>query len=218
MKYSKSESAYFRKSKKENTIKGGKLKENGKLENSDFINENCFVMKRNNSSYEFKTMKQTNVDTPPIKIMIQKKTNQPFLFFGYNPITCKYHLVCYINPTHSNLDNNLIKCNKLVIDENGLHKIVELSRREFLTIGTNELIVLCYNFLKLRVNNYEFMNELFEYLKLFVFGYNLLNTQNNTYRSMVEEINRMLINEDIYKEKKKNNMNKRQIKLVENWM
>ena len=36
MKYSKSDSAYFRKSKKENSIKGGKLKENGILENSDF--------------------------------------------------------------------------------------------------------------------------------------------------------------------------------------
>ena len=175
-------------------------------------------MKRNNSSYEFKTMKLTNVDTPPIKIMKQQSTGEPFLFFGYNPITCKYHLVCYINPTHSNLDNNLIKCNKLVIDENGLHKIVELSRREFLTIGTNELIILCYNFLKLRVNNYEFMNELFEYLKLFVFRYNLLNTQNNTYRRMVEEIKRMLINEDKYKQKMINEMRNRQIKNVQRWM
>ena len=40
MKYSKSDGAYFRKSKKENSIKGGKLKEDEKLENSDFVGKN----------------------------------------------------------------------------------------------------------------------------------------------------------------------------------
>jgi hypothetical protein len=40
MKYYKSDSAYFRKSKKENSIKGGKLIENGKLENRDFLGKN----------------------------------------------------------------------------------------------------------------------------------------------------------------------------------
>ena len=56
MKYSKSDGAYFRKSKKENSIKGGKLKEDEKLENSDFVgkNGNNVVPKQ-----EFK-MKQKN--------------------------------------------------------------------------------------------------------------------------------------------------------------
>lgn len=40
MKYSKSDCAYFRNSKKENSIKGGKLKENGIFDRMDFIGKN----------------------------------------------------------------------------------------------------------------------------------------------------------------------------------
>ena len=88
MKYSKSESAYFRKSKKENSIKGGKLRENGILEKNDFSGKNGnnvvpkqeFKMKQKNGSFELRHFNQNRVDTPinsenPIKIMIQKKPN-----------------------------------------------------------------------------------------------------------------------------------------------
>ena len=228
MKYSKSDSVYFRKSKKENSIKGGKLKEDGNLENIDFFSKNRNnVVQQKNGSFELKNMKPNNVDTP-IKIMIQKKTQQPFIFFAYNPETKIYHLVCYINPNASKLHNNRIICKKLVIHENGSSKIVRLSHIDFLNIGTEELIVLCYNFLKIREKNHGFMNELFEYLKMFVFDYVLLNTPNNnlnsgtSYHNTVEEIKEMLTNEERYKQLMKNTMMEKKEanngRMVNNWM
>ena len=235
MKYSKSDSVYFRKSKKENSIKGGKLKEDGNLENNDFFSKNRnnvvpnqnFKVQQKNGSFELKNMNPNNIDTP-IKIMIQKNTQQPFIFFAYNPETKTYHLVCYINPDASNLHNNLIICKNLVIHENGSSEIVRLSHIDFLNIGTEELIVLCYNFLKIREKNHGFMNELFEYLKMFVFDYVLLNTQNNnlnsdtSYHNMVKEIKEMLRNEKEYKQRMENTMMKQKEanngRMVNNWM
>lgn len=94
MKYSKSDSAYFKKSKKENSIKGGKLRENGILEKNDFSGKNgnnvvpkqkFKVEQNNNMGFELQNMnpnkvskyKQRNV-VKPIKIMKQKITDEPF--------------------------------------------------------------------------------------------------------------------------------------------
>jgi hypothetical protein len=41
--------------------------------------------------------KPTNSENP-IKIMKRRLTDEPFLFFGYNPETETYHYVCYNNP------------------------------------------------------------------------------------------------------------------------
>ena len=216
MKYSKLESAYFRKSKKENSIKGGKLRENGKLENSDFSDkngnnvvpkQNFNVEQNNNIGVELQNMNPNKVGKykptnshKPIKLMVQKGTGKIFIFFGYNPETKTYHLVCYINPDASNLDNNRIKCKKLIISSNGSRKIVELSHSDFLNIGIEELIVLCYHFLKIRQKNHGFMNELFEYLSLFVFdkvlGTRFPNSNNHRmYNDMVKEIRKMVMKE-----------------------
>jgi hypothetical protein len=237
MKYSKSESAYFRKSKKENSIKGGKLKKDGILENSDFLGKNGnnvpkkeFIMKQNNGSFEFKNMNPNKVDTPinsdnPIKIMVQKGTGKIFIFFGYDSKTQTYRYVCYINPNASKLHNIKIICEEM-IQKNGSSKIVRLSHREFFGISIEELIVLFYNLLKIRKKHPEFMNELFEYLNTFVFHYQLFNNLNNSnnhimYKDMVEEIGQMLRNEEIYKQnmmekqKKKNQIQNKQ--MLEEW-
>ena len=235
MKYSKSESAYFRKSKKENSIKGGKLKKDGILENSDFSGKNGnnvvpkkeFIMKQKNGSFELKNMNHTNVDTPinsdnPIKIMVQKGTGKIFIFFGYDSDTQTYRYVCYINPNASKLHNNLIICKKLVIHKNGSSEIADVPHMQFLKIDIEVLIVLYYNLLKIRDKHPEFMNELFEYLQMFVFGCESLNIQNNTYlnntyRSMVEEIGQMLRNEEIYKQNMMEKQKKIDQKLVGDW-
>jgi len=187
MKYSKSDSAYFRKSKKENSIKGGKLRENGKLENSDFSGKNG----NNVGKY-----KQRNV-VKPIKIMKQKITDEPFFFFAYNPETETYHLVCYNNSKAK----HGIEFKKLVIHKNGSSEIVKLSHREFLDIDIEELIVLCYHFLKIRQKNHGFMNKLYKYLSTFVFekvlGTRFPPNSNNhkMHRNMVKEIEKMVMEE-----------------------
>ena len=212
MKYSKSESAYFRKSKKENSIKGGKLRENGVLEKSDFSGKNgnnvvpkqkFNVEKNSNMGVELKNMNPTNVgrykptnSVKPIKIMKQQLTGEPFLFFGYNPQTDKYNLVCYNN--FSSI--NPIKCNKLVIHANDSSEIVELSHAKFLIIPIEDLIVLCYHFLKIRQKNRGFMDTLYKYLSDFVFekvfGTQFSNSNNDKmYKDMVEEIGGMVSSE-----------------------
>jgi len=235
MKYSKSERAYFRKSKKENSIKGGKLREDGKLENHDFLGKNGnnvvpkqkfkdFLGKNGNNvvpKQKFKVEQNSNMGVElqnmnpnpnkvgrykptnshkPIKIMKRRLTDEPFLFFGYNPETETYDYVCYNNPDASNLHNDRIKCKKLVIHKNYSSKIVELSHMEFLNIDIKELIVLCYHFLKIRQKNHGFMNRLYEYLSTFVFqkvlGTQFLNSNNHRmYKDMVEEIGKMVMEE-----------------------
>jgi hypothetical protein len=212
MKYSKLDRAYFRNSKKENSIKGGKLKENGILEKSDFSGKNGnnvvpkqkFKVEQNNMGFELQNMnsnkvgkyKQINV-VKPIKIMKQKITDEPFFFFAYNPKTEKYHLVCYNNSKAK----HGIEFKKLVIHENGPSEIVELSHTDFLDIGIQELIVLCYHFLKIRKQNHGFMDRLYKYLSDFVFkkvlGTRFPQNSNNhqIYRSMVGEIGQMVMNE-----------------------
>ena len=204
MKYSKSDSAYFRKSKKENSIKGGKLKENGILENSDFFGKNGnnvvpkqkFKFGKNNNT-EIKLQIMMPNSQNPIKIMKQKITDEPYIFFGYNPVTETYHLVCYNNKFSS---INPIKCKKLVIHKNGSSEIVKLSHTEFLNIGIEELIVLCYHFLKIRQKNHGFMNTLYQYLSDFIFkkvlGTRFSNSNNHRmYKDMVEEIGGMIMDE-----------------------
>jgi hypothetical protein len=116
MKYYKSDRAYFKNSKKKNYIKGGKLREDGILEDTDFSGKNgnnvvpkqkFKVEQNNNTGVELQNMnpnpnkvgryKPTNSENP-IKIMKRRLTDEPFLFFGYNPEIETYHYVCYNNP------------------------------------------------------------------------------------------------------------------------
>jgi hypothetical protein len=217
MKYSKSDGAYFKNSKKVISIKGGKLKENLKLDATDFVgrNGNSVVPKQRfknieierqnmNSNYVSKNgntvvQKQTFPDQnnmnlnnvskyeKPIKILIQKYTREPYIFFGYNPETKTYRYVCNNNSIFGS-----IKHRKLDDD-----KIVELSHDEFINIGIKDLIVLCYHLLKIRQKKRRFMSTLCDYLRMFVFekviGTNFHNNSYNhkMYRHMVEEIKKM---------------------------
>jgi hypothetical protein len=181
MKYSKSDGAYFRKRKKENSIKGGKLRGNGKLEVDDFSNNVVLTQK---------------IDTNPIKVMKQRLTDEPYIFFGYDAIIEKYQYVCYNNMNPFSKNTIPIKCKQLVLDRN----IFVLRNAEFLNIGIKELIVLCYNFLMIRQYNHRFMNRLFEYLDINVFN-KVLETKfpnsNNyrMYKNMVEKIGEMQTDE-----------------------
>jgi hypothetical protein len=216
MKYSKSDGAYFKNSKKVISIKGGKLKENGKLDATDFFdrNGNNVVPKQRfkNIEFELQNMKsnyvskngnnvvqkqtfpdQNNMNLnnvskyeKPIKILIQKLTKEPFIFFGYNPETKTYQYVCYNNMVGS------INYNKLNGD-----KIVKLNHEQFINIGIEDLIVLCYHLLKIRQKKRGFMSTLCDYLRMFVFE-KVINTNfhNNShnhkiYTDMVKEIKKM---------------------------
>ena len=187
MKYSKSDGAYFRKSKKENYIKGGKLIENGKLEDTDFSNN---VVP---TQHVFPTQK---IVITPIKVMKQRLTDEPYIFFGYDEDSRKYQYVCYNNMNPFSKNTIPIKCKKLVVDRN----IFELTHADFLKIDIEKLIVLCYHFLLIRQKNHRFMNRLFEYLNINVFkkvlGKRFSNSNNHQmYKDMVEEIGKMVMKE-----------------------
>jgi hypothetical protein len=177
MKYSKSDGAYFRKSKKENSIKGGKLRGNGILEVDDFSNNVVLTQK---------------VVISPIKVMKQRLTNEPYIFFGYNIGTKKYQYVCYNRNFFSKIPVfRKLKDNGEISDE--------FTYNDVLMIDIKELIDLCYHFLKIRQENPRFMNRLFEYLKLNIFTKVLeykSHNSTNRYKQIVEEITRMTMSEN----------------------
>jgi hypothetical protein len=174
MKYSKSERAYFINSKKENSIKGGKLRGNGILEVNDFSNN---------------VVQTQKIDIKQIKVMKQRFTDEPYIFFGYDAIIGKYQYVCYNNMNPFSKNTIPIKCKQLVLDGN----IFVLRDAEFSNIDIKELIVLYYNFLMIRQGNRRFMNRLFEYLDINVFikvlETKLPNSNNyKMYKNMVRKI------------------------------
>ena len=202
MKYSKSDSVYFRSRKKENSKKGGNLERNGTLETNDFSDRNQENRKnqefelqeiRNRENQEFKL--QENKKVKPIKIMIQKSTNNPYIFFGYNPDRRTYIYVFYEDISNSPV---LIKCHKLQFEENDNNsELVELKYEDIIKIETEELIILFYQFLLIRKENPNYMNNLFKYLcdvvlpKIEKFHFSNNNEFKN-YKILVEEIKKML--------------------------
>ena len=211
MRYSKSDSEYFR------NKKGGGLEKNGKLNKNNFTNKN-YVVPNQNISFELETMnninknnKQTssiekrnlrnNDSIKKIKIMRNKGFlgfNEPYIFFGYNPETRKYKYVCYNTPTFAlSIVSDPIICMKL--HDN---KIVKLTHEEFTKIDIEELIVLCYEFLKIRQKNHGFMDTLFRYLSMFVFE-KVINTKfhnSNNHNSNHHKMYRHMVEESIYLE------------------
>ena len=218
MKYSKSESAYFRSSKKENPVKGGKLKEDGRLDTKNF-NKNTinnppvpiqlFKTKRksnhnfevelsemnssslNNSvKFEVKLSEMNssslNNSVKPIKIILQKRTNEPYIFFGYNDKTGKYRYVLH-NKSGIFTSKYPIKCNKLEDNED----IVELTHEQFLDIEIDQLIILFYHLLLIRKSKHEFMDKLFNYLNDYVIKRILQNPRPNIYSKYVSKISNM---------------------------
>jgi hypothetical protein len=200
MKYSKSESAYFRSSKKENLVKGGKLKEDGRLDKNNFnkntINNHPVPIQRfktkrkSNHNFEVKFSEMNpshlNNSVKPIKIILQKITKEPYIFFGYNNYTRKYRYVLH-NKLEIFTSKYRIKCNKL--EDNG--DIVELTHEQFLEIEIDQLIILFYHLLLIRKSNHKFMDKLFNYLNDYVIKRILQNHRSNIYTKLVSKISNM---------------------------
>ena len=213
MKYSKSEHEYFRNHKKENSIKGGKLKVNGKLEANDFSDKNHdyaielsrlnsgnvkqrFKSKQNNNyAIELSRLDSRNVKSNqlyPIKIIKSASfifKSEPYFFFGYNNRLKTYKYVCYNNLDPFTKESEPIICKQLVSYNNNSSEIVKLSHDDFLNIEIKDLVILCYYFLKIHKENPKFMKRLYKYLQEFVFG-KVCSTRinNQMYRGMVNNI------------------------------
>lgn len=202
MRYSKSDSVYFRSRKKENSKKGGNLERNGTLETNDFsdrngknrINQEFELQEnRNRENQEFKL--QENKNGKPIKIMIQKSTNNPYIFFGYNLDRRTYKYVFYEDTSNSSV---LIKCYKLQFEENNNSgELVEVNYSDIILIEIEELVVLFYHFLLIRKENPNYMDNLFKYLCDFVLPkiehvhFSNIN-EFKYYKNLVEKIKKML--------------------------
>ena len=194
MRYSKSDSEYFR------NKKGGGLETNGKLNSANFSNQEVELNEINSSNNIIKIK--------PIKIMVKKKSkfnefrkklhnflkskDEHYIFFGLNPETGIYEYVCYVNQDFGQLNTtgSPIICKRR--EEDGT--IVELSHHEFINIDIKELSILVYHVLLIRKKNKDFLNEIFfEYLSQFVIP-RILHTEihNKNYMYIVGEIKKIL--------------------------
>ena len=152
MKYSKSDSEYFR------NKKGGKLEENGKLSVQNF--------NRNTKSIKIEEVNSSNNKIKPIKIIVVKKSllklrrSDNYIFFGYNPETGIYEYVCYVNQDFSDSKSNSgspITCEK----RNDDGTIVKLNHEQFLNIDIRELSILLYNLLLIDNKNKNLIDKKF---------------------------------------------------------
>ncbi len=209
MRYSKSDSEYFR------NKKGGGLETNGKLNVENFRNKKNSrgLSRRNTKPAEFQEMNSFNnkIKIKPIKIMVKKKSkfksffgklfdDQQYIFFGLNQETGIYEYVIYVNQDLSQLSisGTPIICKKRKDDGT----IVELTHHEFLNINVKELSILVYHLLLIRKKNNDFIDEkFFIYLSQFVRPI-ILDTEihNNNYMYIVGEIKKIL-------HKRNNNVN-----------
>jgi hypothetical protein len=211
MKYSKSDSEYFR------NKKGGGLETNGKLNNRNFsrneresytnkfsiISNNKFDRKlteinphKNKTMTELSEMNSSGkYKIKPIKIMVKKNllsANEHYIFFGLNRENGIYEYVMYVNRNLGQLNTtgSPIICKKR--EENG--RIVELTHKQFLKINVNELSILFYHLLLISKKNKDFIDKkFFDYLYQFVLPIILnTNVHNNNYKYIVGEIKKML--------------------------
>jgi hypothetical protein len=164
MKYSKSDSEYFR------NKKGGGLETNGTLNASNFSrNQNNRLkeinIRKNENTHELPEMNSSGkYKINPIKIMVKKKSfgaNEHYIFFGLNRETGIYEYVIYLNPDFSRSGGSPIICKK----RNDDGTIVELSHEQFLDINIRELSILIYNLLLKNQQNRKLLHEnFFRYL------------------------------------------------------
>lgn len=164
MKYSKSDSEYFR------NKKGGGLETNGKLNAANFSRSEIVELKEMNSS------NNNTTKIKPIKIMVKKKSgvksffgkffdDEHYIFFGLNQETGIYEYVIYLNPDFSPSGSSPIICKK----RNDDGTIVELNHEKFLDINIRELSILIYNLLLKHQQNDKLLHEnFFIYLLQFV--------------------------------------------------
>jgi len=163
MKYSKSNSEYFK------NKKGGGLEKNGKLNSSNFSRNNKNRLKEINIRKNANTLELPEMNTNgkykinPIKIMVKKNllsANEHYIFFGLNRETGIYEYVIYLNPNFSSSGSPII-CKKRMDDGS----IVELTHDEFLNINIRELSILIYKLLLINQQNNKLLHQnFFKYL------------------------------------------------------
>jgi len=192
MKYSKSDSEYFR------NKKGGGLQTNGKLNAANFsrnkkngeLNKNKFSIisnenidrklgeinpRKNKNTFELPEMNSSGkYKIKPIKIMVKKKSgfnklydDEHYIFFGFDPETSIYEYVCYVNKDFGkfSMNGSPIICKKR--EKNGT--IVDISHHQFLDINIKELSILVYHLLLIDQKSNKLLDQIFfKYLLDFV--------------------------------------------------
>jgi hypothetical protein len=214
MKYSKSDSEYFR------NKKGGGLETNGKLNNSNFSAQEVELNEIGSS---------TKIKIKPIKIMVKKKSkfnefrkklpnflkskDEHYVFFGFNPQNDIYEYVMYVNPDFAGYKLNPglpIICKKR--EDNGT--IIDVTPEQFLNINIKELSILIYNLLlRNQQNNILLDQTFFKYLLDFVFPKILEKSStvnNKNLDDIIVKIKNILKNQ---KNNANNNANNNNIKL-----
>lgn len=195
MKYSKSDSEYFR------NKKGGGLETNGNLNAANFSR---------NRIVELNEMNPSNKKINPIKIMVKKKSgvksffsklfnDEHYVFFGFNPETHIYEYVMYVNPDFAGYKLNPglpIICKKREGDET----IVDVTPENFLNINIRELSILIYNLLlRHQQNNILLDQTFFKYLLDFVFPKILEKSStvnNKNLNDIIDKIKNILKNQN----------------------
>ena len=193
MKYCKSKRSYFYKvvgdkktrisMEEYKSMKGGKLEANGELDKTNFSQiieiPSRRVRNNNENSIELQeitreNVKNNNIDfsnIPEPKIMIQKGfRKEPYIFFGYNPLTGKYRYVFYN-------DTRWFKHNEIIITNNNQsykkevicktligNKINSLNHSSITSIELKYLVHLYLFLLNKRETEPDFMERLFTYL------------------------------------------------------
>ena len=168
MKYSKSDSEYFR------NKKGGSLETNGKLNSSNFSRNEKNRLKEINIRKNANTLELPEMNTNgkykinPIKIMVKKNllsANEHYIFFGLNRETGIYEYVIYLNPDFSSSGGGSpIICKK----RNDDGTIVEIKHENVLDINIRELSILIYNLLLKHQQNKKLLHENFF---IYLFGF-----------------------------------------------
>jgi hypothetical protein len=189
MKYYKSKRGYFYKMvgdkktrisiEEYKSMKGGHIESNGILEENDFLQKitipRHFPRKKINNEIELQSIEEVkdNSSIPEPKIMREAGllSNEPYIFFGYNPKTGKYRYVFYNDTRFEFLYpklaiNTYRSYKKSVIckELNNDGGINELSHEKIRQIPINDLAKLFLFLLKKREHEPDFMNRLFTYL------------------------------------------------------
>lgn len=165
MKYSKSNSEYFR------NKKGGGLETNGKLNNSNFSAHEVELNEIGSSNNKIKIK--------PIKIMVKKKSklkgffgklfdDEHYIFFGFDPKKGIYKYVMCVNKKFSDSNSRSgapITCMK----RNDDGKIDTLTHKQFLDIDIKELSILFYHLLLIyKKNEIKLVRTFYDYFMEFV--------------------------------------------------
>ena len=185
MKYCKSKRSYFYKvvgdkktrisMEEYKSMKGGKLEANGILEESDFdIPIKLKKLVFNNNVIELHNSFKIDFSNIPEPKILRKAglSHEPYIFFGYNPLTGKYRYVFYN-------DTRWFKHNVIIITSNQYNssykkevicktlignKINSLNHSSITSIELKYLVHLYLFLLNKRETEPDFMERLFTYL------------------------------------------------------